>query len=127
MSKKIKYGIVGAVLAVVAVGLTLWWILVLQKTVDNAVANVYQNGVLLRSIDLNAVTEPYRFTVLGEHGAYNTVLVEPGYISVESADCPDQICVSQGRISNGVLPIACLPHGLLIQIESADDTLDGVT
>ena len=49
--------------------------------------------------------------------------VEPGAISVTAADCPDRVCVSQGRISQSGMPIACVPHRLVIQIEGGE--LDG--
>ena len=102
----------------------------MTKKVSNAVANIYQNGTLIRSIDLETVEESYTFKIEGENGAYNTVLVEPGHISITDASCPDKVCISQGRISDGVLPITCLPNGIVIQIETQDtanSTLDGMT
>ena len=122
MKKNVKYIIAGTV--VVA------WIFITQTKVSNAVANIYQNGTLIRSIDLEAVEESYTFKIEGENGAYNTVLVEPGCISITDASCPDKVCISQGRISDGVLPITCLPNGIVIQIETQDtanSTLDGMT
>ena len=54
----------------------------------------------------------------------NTVHVEPGAISVTEADCPDHICVLMGRLTtDGGMPIICMPHRLMIEIE--DDGLDG--
>ena len=46
-----------------------------------------------------------------------------GAISVTAADCPDRVCLSQGRISQSGMPIACVPHRLVIQIEGGK--LDG--
>ena len=45
-------------------------------------AKIYQDGTLIKSIDLSAVTESYTFTVEGENGAYNTIEVRPGEIAV---------------------------------------------
>ena len=53
---------------------------------------------------------------LEEEGGSNTVQVEKGRIRVSEADCPDQICVNQGWISGGAVPIVCLPHRLMIEI-----------
>ncbi len=130
MTKKVKYIIAGAVVIAVTAALIAVWILITQEKVSNAVANIYQNGTLIRSIDLEAVEESYTFQIEGENGAYNTVLVEPGYISITDASCPDKVCISQGKISDGVLPITCLPNGIVIQIEtqnSTSSTLDGMT
>lgn len=95
-------------------------------------AEIYLNNVLVRTVDLDAVTEAYTFTVDGKIGA-NVIAVEPGRICVQEADCPDQVCVNQGWQADGVLPIVCLPNKLVIQLTasegtSADNTaaLDGV-
>ena len=82
------------------------------------VACIYQDGVLLRKIHLDTVTAPYTFTVTWTDGQKNTVLVEPGRICVSHADCPDQICVRTGWLSDGLTPIVCLPNHLSIRIQS---------
>ena len=90
-------------------------------------ARVYQNGALLRTIDLNGVDEPYAFTVEDDRGGTNVVEVERGRIRVSQADCPDQVCVRQGWISTSAAPVVCLPHGLVIEIAGADGGPDAVT
>ena len=54
-------------------------------------------------------------------GGSNTILVEQGRIRVIEANCPDQVCVRQGAISGGYVPIACVPHGLVIDILNPED------
>ncbi len=88
-------------------------------------AAVYQDGKLLRTIDLDSVAEPYAFTIDGPDGA-NTVEVEPGRVRVSHADCPDQVCVRQGWLAGG-RPIVCLPHKLVIQLEGGETGVDGVS
>ena len=78
MKKSVKYIIAGTVVVAVIAALVIAWIFITQEKVSNAVANIYQNGTLIRSIDLESVEESYTFTIEGENGAYNTVLVEPG-------------------------------------------------
>lgn len=82
-----------------------------------SVALIYSDGELLYTIDLSAVSEPYEFTVKTPRGE-NTILAEPGRISVSKADCPDLICVNSGPVPNGLLPIVCLPHRLVIETET---------
>ena len=60
-------------------------------------------------------------------GGSNTILVEQGRIRVIEANCPDQVCVDQGWISNGTVPIVCLPHKLMIQIVGGGEALDAAT
>ena len=80
-------------------------------------ACIYQDGRLLQTISLNQVQETYRFTLVAEEGGSNTIEVSPGGIAITQADCPDQICVLQGRITDSLLPITCLPHRLVIELK----------
>jgi len=90
-------------------------------------ADIYQNGQLLQSIDLNQVTENYTFTVTGENDCYNEIEVRPGSIGILSASCPDKLCVHQGFVDSSLLPITCLPNRLVIQLRSQDNTSDTIT
>ena len=72
---------------------------------------IYRDGELIRTIDLDAVTEPYDI-LIGE--AENVIHVEKGSVYVSSASCPDKVCVKQGRLSDN-RPIVCLPHKLVIK------------
>lgn len=91
---------------------------------DHPVAKITLDGVVIDEIDLTQVTEPYSFSVEDGAGHSNTILVEPGRIRVTEADCPDQICVRQGFISDGTVPIVCLPHKLIIEISGGGEALD---
>ena len=111
--------------AVLAAAGTLW---LFWGRSSGTTARIYQDGVLIRTIDLSRVTKPETFVVEGPAGA-NTIEVEPGRIRVAHADCPDQVCVRQDWLSDGVVPIVCLPNRLVIQLEDASHELelDGVS
>ena len=79
-------------------------------------ARIYLDGELIETIDLSAVAEPYTLVVESD-GGENVIAVENGRIRVLEADCPDGACVRQGWIGNGVTPIVCLPHGLVIELD----------
>lgn len=86
-------------------------------TADQALlAEVYQDGSLIHSYRLDQITEPFTISVTAPNGGCNLITVRPGSIGIESADCPDQICVRQGFISNSLLPVTCLPHRLVILV-----------
>lgn len=94
------------------------------------IAYIYQDGICIYSIDLSTVTESKSFVITGEQGN-NTILIEEGKICISEADCPDQVCVRSGWLTNSVAPIVCLPHKLVISLVSEDNTntsleLDGV-
>ena len=90
-------------------------------------ADIYQNGQLLQSIDLQQVTESYTFTITGENNCYNEIQVRPGSIGILSASCPDKLCVHQGFIDSSLLPITCLPNRLVIQLRFGDNSSDKIT
>ena len=98
----------------------------LQRGVAGSIACVYQDGVLVESIDLTTVVEPYTFFIESDTGM-NLVSVENGRIRVFEADCPDGACVRQGWLSGGRMPIVCLPHRLVIELEGRNTSdLDAV-
>lgn len=79
------------------------------------IAYIYQDDKLLYTIDLNAVEDPYTIEISCESGT-NTVEVHSGKIGVTSADCPDKTCVKTGFIGDGMMPVICVPHGLMIVV-----------
>ncbi len=97
------------------------FILTGNRNSEAKIAEIYQDGVLIESIDLLAVTESYTITITDDNGGENVVLVEYGKISMQSANCPDGLCVNQGTISDGLIPIVCLPHRVIISIATDDD------
>lgn len=111
-------------LLLAAVAASAAWLLLRGRRTDTPVARITQNGTQLEEIDLNRVDEPYSFVLEDENGS-NTVLVEKGRIRISEADCPDQICVKQGWISDGTVPIVCLPHKLVVEIVGTGGELDG--
>lgn len=90
-------------------------------------AEIFQDGELIRTVDLTHVVQPYSFSLTSPDGGSNTVEVEQGRIRVSQADCPDQVCVRQGWVSDGVVPVVCLPHQLVIQIKGEAGELDAAT
>ena len=117
-NKVILFLLLGAVAASAA------YLLLQRESVPAPVARITRDGALLEEIDLDKVDKPYSFTLEDGRGS-NTVQVDQGRIRIAEADCPDQICVNQGWISNGAVPIICLPHRLMIEIVDGGGGLDG--
>lgn len=111
------------ILLLAAAVLSAGVLLLQKKQVSSPVARITQDGELLREIPLDEVEESYSFVVEDEEGS-NTILVEPGRIRVSEADCPDQVCVNQGFISDGTVPVVCLPHKLMIEIVGGGSEFD---
>lgn len=90
----------------------------LKNLPSGTVAVISVDGEEYERIDLSAVKEAYDIEISTDFGK-NTVHVEPGAISVTSASCPDKVCVKQGRLSGGGVPIVCMPNRLVISIEGS--------
>ncbi len=50
----------------------------------------------------------------------NVLVIKDGKAFVKSASCPDKICVGHRAISKDGETIVCLPHKVVISIESTD-------
>lgn len=46
----------------------------------------------------------------------NTVCIDDGVVYMKSADCPDQICVHQGKKSKDGESITCLPNKVVVEV-----------
>ena len=95
------------------------------REAPGTVANVYQDGKCIHSVDLSKVVEPYTLPVTCEEGM-NTISIAPGRICIQDADCPDQICVKSGWLKDSASPIVCLPHKLVIRLEQSPGSNDAI-
>ena len=65
---------------------------------------------------------------LSENGTYplnggsNILVIEDGQAWLSDADCPDKLCVQQGRVRYTGQVITCLPNRLTVTIEGGEDS-----
>lgn len=98
-------------------------VFIFRYQINGGVVAVYHHGEQIKRIHLDTVTTPYNFMV-GDDEHYNVISVERGRICVSEASCPDHICMETGWISDGAIPIVCLPNELVIKVEGGA-SLDG--
>lgn len=53
----------------------------------------------------------------------NTLEIADGQAFMEEADCPDHLCMKQGKISYQGETIVCLPNKVVVQVESEQESL----
>lgn len=109
-----KWIILFSILAVACVSL----ICLLQFMPRGSVAVIYEDGKEYTRVDLSLVTESYTIDLKG-----NTILVEPGKISMQAATCPDKLCIRQGTL-HSVGRIVCLPNRVVIEMQRGKDAPD---
>ena len=90
-----KRKVVCLIIIVCIVFLSLLGILFVGRTTAGHTACIYSNGRLIKTVELDSET-----------------------ISVSDADCPDKICVKTAPVSDGIQPIVCMPHKLVIRVEA---------
>lgn len=84
---------------------------------DSASSRCNFSGWKRSAADCNGYGKnPHIIEITGEDGAWNRVWISEDSVKMESASCPDGLCVHQGAISDGLLPIVCLPNKVQIQI-----------
>lgn len=113
---KTRTWIIGVAAALLlSAGAALW---LHSRPAPGKTANIYQDGVCIRSVNLSQVTAAETYLVESDLGN-NVIRIEPGRICILEADCPDQVCVHAGWLTDSAAPIVCLPHRLVIRLESA--------
>ncbi len=79
------------------------------------IANIYKDGELIKSVELKSLTTPVEIPIINKDSK-NIILAEPDGISMKSANCPDRLCMHQGKIHDSTAPIVCLPNRIVIQL-----------
>ena len=100
------------------------WVLYLNlssKGNQDYVEITYQNQVIYREV----FTDDLKYeTTIEEDGHVNHIIIENGTVRMEEANCPDQVCVGQGRINRDsfLKVIVCAPNGVTARIITASDS-----
>ena len=90
-------------------------------TTCNAYVLVTVDNEEIERLPLNKDTT---ITVKGLNGFENVLVIKDGSAYVESATCPDKICVHKGKIRYNGEAIVCLPGRVVIKVISSDDGID---
>lgn len=105
------------ILSVLLIAAALFLVVELTKE-DGArvVVKVDGNKVAEYSLSENATYEL--------NGGTNTLVIENGKAFLKDANCPDKLCVHQGKISRTGEVITCLPNKLTVTVYGAEESLD---
>ena len=58
------------------------------------------------------------------NGGTNILTIKDGFAYLTDANCPDHLCVKQGKISKTGQVITCLPNKLTITVYGAEKDVD---
>lgn len=91
-------------------GILALFLTLTQKNGTKVIVRV--DGVRSAAFSLH---ENRRYQIRGIGGT-NALVVENSEAWLENADCPDCLCVKQGKISRAGESIICLPHQVVVEL-----------
>lgn len=109
--KKKDFILIGAILAVILIAFAI--MLLVKK--DGAYVVVRIDGEEVAKYSLSDEGE-YKL-----NGGTNILRIEDGKAYLVSANCPDHLCVKQGKISKSGETITCLPNRLTVTVYGSDE------
>ena len=109
-------GIVAVILIVCAAALL---IMSRREAGQWAVVNVDTVEAARYDLNVDAVYEL--------NGGTNTLVIENRQAYISHANCPDQICVNQGKIWGSGQMIVCLPNRVTVTVEGVSSGVDMVS
>ena len=122
MNKATKAILAALVLAVAASGA---WILFRDGSVSSPRVVIEVDGEVYCEYDMDEVDGIV--PVSTPNGGENRVYVQDDLVFMDSANCPDKLCVKQGVIRDSSVPIVCLPNKVIVRIEGGASQVDTAT
>ena len=117
LTNKVLIPVAIAIVLVLAAGIAMWAML----TPKGDVVAIHKDGSVIKEIDLADVKKPYTVNL-----GTNVVYVEKDGVSMQSAKCPDKICVHQGKITKNGEAIICAPNKIMLEFRAKDSGVDAV-
>ena len=120
------------ILIVSLVALALVFFLIIEVTKkEGAYAVIEYKGEEIARYPLNrdgvyTIQPEVDYTEDGEpifRGGINVIRIEGGKVSMESASCPDELCVHHYKISRTGESINCLPNRISVIIEGSGEEI----
>lgn len=108
--KKKDLILIGTIVAMIAIAILLLFLM--KKDGDYVIVKVDGKAVAMYSLSQD-----------GEYalnGGTNILRIEDGKAYLVSANCPDHLCVKQGKIDQSGETITCLPNRLTVTVYSAE-------
>lgn len=105
--------------AVFIFALFAFFVFVYVPNEDADIVTVNKDGKTLEVIRLSDIERPYTIDLKG-----NTICIESDGVSMTRADCPDRLCIKQGKIKSGA--IICLPNKVTVEFKKKHGSVDAV-
>lgn len=111
--KKIRNDIILIIILCITTGVACFFLYFKNDDIKNMQLQILVDGKLIEEYSYSA-DEGFDKEIVLDIG--NTVVIENGQVYMKEADCPDGLCISQGKISKAGQSIICLPHKLVVRL-----------
>lgn len=88
------------------------------NSLQGAVAVITVDGQVFETVSL----QEDQVIMIPSGDDYNILQIKDGMVKMIEADCKDQICVNQKAIQYQGESIICLPHKVIVTIESDEES-----
>jgi hypothetical protein len=123
VKRKIRNDIILVLCLLLIAVIGLAYLYLFRDTGDTVKVTVDGNQIGIYSLNENMTKD----IITGEKGEnLNRLIIKDGKAYMETATCPDGICVNHNPIFRDGESIVCLPNGVVVTIIKNDDDLDVV-
>ena len=100
------------IISIILLSISSFFAIYSQNSEGNSVT-ISKNGKILYTLPLSEETK----VDLGG----NIVCIEEGRAYMQSADCPDKLCIKTGKIKDSGRSIVCLPNKVEVKVTKKSD------
>ena len=113
--KKRDIILIVSLLVVGIIALVIWHFI---YSVDGKYVTIEQRDNLIGIYPLN-VDKEIEIEHRGE--VVNKIVIEDGYCYMEEAECPDHLCIKQGKVNKSGQTIVCLPNRVVVTVVDSNN------
>ncbi len=114
--KKRDVILIVSLLIVGIIALVIWHFI---YSVDGKYVTIEQRDNLIGIYPLN-VDKEIEIEHRGE--VVNKIVIEDSYCYMEEAECPDHLCIKQGKVNKSGQTIVCLPNRVVVTVVDSDSS-----
>lgn len=119
MSKWLKKRDIILIVSLLIVGIIALVIWHFIYSVDGKYVTIEQRDNLIGIYPLN-VDKEIEIEHRGE--VVNKIVIEDGHCYMEEAECPDHLCIKQGKVNKSGQTIVCLPNRVVVTVVDSDSS-----
>lgn len=86
---------------------------------DGKYVTIEQRNELIGTYPLNVDKE---IEIEHRGKVVNKIIIKDGYCYMEEAECPDHLCIKQGKVNKSGQTIVCLPNRVVVTVVDSDSS-----